>query len=311
MSRTTSSEVIRTMTIGRLARGASVFAIAAVLCPAGGLFAQEPVESAAVAGRLRSADPRERIEAARGLARTGGLTGDERLLQATVAAMNDPVEEVRLYAVTAVAATAYTVENAEASGLLRTAPALIERLHDPAAEVQEAAAQALALLGTPTEATADLLDLVDSGAAPVRRAAIEALARLPHAEGAVRDALVERLRKDPAEAVRGEAANALAALRLIDDEVVNALRKALADPSDYVQQQAIRALGEIGPQAAAAAPELEKLAVNAGSETVRRHAEYALRSIRGERSRVEPRSAPSHVETPPAGSPPAGSPPGR
>lgn len=262
-------------------RWACVLFFAAALCSAAAGPGEQPTDSTALVERLRSDDPEVRVEAAQEAAQTAALVGDEGLIDAMTTAMGDPVEEVRFYAVTAVAAAAYTVEDAESAGLLRASSALIERLGDTSMEVQEAAAQALALLGTPPEATVDLLNLLESSAPAVRRVAVEALGALPSPNAAVGEALIERLRKDPEEAVRGQAARALAAHGLIDEQVVEALRQALADPAEHVRLMVINALASMGPYAAAAVPDLEQLASADESETVRQAAKSALRSIRG------------------------------
>jgi HEAT repeat protein len=281
---------------------------------AGGALAGQPMDRQAVVDALASGEPAVRIEAAARLVEVD-LAHQPRLLRAAVAAMRDSDEEVRFLAVSAVAATAYTADAAPSGAFEPAMNGLIERLNDPADRVRAAAADALALLGTPPRATADLLDAVDtSSSAAVRRAAIGALATLPVVEGAVRDALIETVRSDPESTVRGEAAKALAALRLDDDEAIAALRGALGDRDVYVQQNAAGALGMLGDRAGAAVPDLRALAGRSSDETVRRQVGYALRSILGESAgerevgRPAVRSATVEAEVPaqPAGSPPPG-----
>jgi len=303
----------KTMRTGRLARAAGVLTVVSTVCVAGVAFAGQPMDPQTLVRGLASAEPATRIDAAARLAEVDGLIKQPDLLRAAVAAMGDPEEEVRFLAVSAVAASAYGTDPAKLKVLAPAMSGLIERLDDPADRIKEAAANTLALLGTPPRATADLLGLLDtSSSSAVRGAVIDALARLPVVDGAVRGALIDALRTDADATVRGEAAKAIAAHRLDDAEAVDALRQALGDSDAYVLQNAVRALGMLGDRAAAAVPDLDELAARTDREVVRKQVGYALRSIRGERGgsldREGPtvRSEPMESEAPrqPAGSAP-------
>jgi HEAT repeat protein len=80
--------------------------------------------------------------------------------------------------------------------------------------------------------------------------------------------------------VREGVAHALGELAPKREDVVRALLVAFEDPDDYVRWKAARALGRIGPFAAAARPALEQ-AANAPQETeiVRATARSALEAI--------------------------------
>jgi HEAT repeat protein len=143
--------------------------------------------------------------------------------------------------------------------------------------------------GTPSapEAIAALAEVVRAGAPQRRSSAADALAEFgPTAEAAIPD-LIQMLKENApgknsvAERNAEVAAAALARIAAGTHSVasvITALRDALRPPARGTRVAAIRALGELGPQAAAAIPDIRAL-VQDRESSVRKAASKALESL--------------------------------
>jgi HEAT repeat protein/lysophospholipase L1-like esterase len=141
---------------------------------------------------------------------------------------------------------------------LARVPDLLRLLRSPAAEVRRAAVRALGTAKPSAPTTADALVDVLRGDAheAVRAAAARALGRPSEGgDDGVRAALFDAL-SDPRQAVRWRAAEALAARQLTAERDLDRLASALSSPDSYVRGFASWSLGNLGAAAAPAVPAL-------------------------------------------------------
>jgi HEAT repeat protein len=225
-----------------------------------------------------------------------------------------PHADVRTAAARALTAAVPEAVTAAAPAEGGNAVVLCRALRDPFDEVRAAAALVLRRWGEKGgEAVAALLEALTDGAGRVRHEALAAVAQLgPGFRPELAAALAQALRhKD--EAVRGEAAEALAILGLGGPQTVAALAAALRDRSASVRAQAARSLGHLGtaeavdaltgslrdekvevaraaawalarlgPAARAAVPALRQMRETRQSRHLRHAAAHALSQIEGE-----------------------------
>ncbi|HET8650861.1 MAG TPA: HEAT repeat domain-containing protein, partial [Gemmatimonadales bacterium] len=212
-------------------------------------------------------DPDERVRSeALGLL---GRLGSPDMIAAVEARSGDPEPAVRAAAARALGAGV----GAGADAI----PVLRGLLHDPAPEVREQSARAVAQLELRTLAPA-VRDLLDDPAAPVRRAAAEALGRvddrsgapallaaLAHAPEDLHQSLAEAIgRLDPSLApelanqlaASGDVAGKLGLINALADNSSDAsaptIMRMVEDPSPAVRSAAIQALARIDDEDAAA-----------------------------------------------------------
>ena len=162
-------------------------------------------------------------------------------------------------------------------------PALLEAIKSKNLTLREAAAQALANIGPPPDAEAELLAAVslDDYRTGARKATVEALARVARSEEAVLALAGLLLDKDAQVAKAAE--SALASLGRQASVAVPGLIDCIEEPQGRARSAAARVLGAIGPDAGPAVPVLFGL-LEDENEEVRKAAATAIRSIR--RSRI-------------------------
>ncbi|MGH9804770.1 MAG: HEAT repeat domain-containing protein, partial [Candidatus Acidiferrales bacterium] len=208
----------------------------------------------------------------------------ENVLPSLQKGLKDPSPEVRFYCAVVLAVAAYDDEK-NAIMLSEAAPSLTGALKDDDARVREAAAGALGLVrpSPPSEAVSALVGVLGDREPKVRKAALEALTSVQPIDVELVFAILHAHEDDPSEEVRAEAAKTLARMSANDPDVVWSLTKSLKSSDHFLRQESIRALGKLGPAAAPAIPELEKIAENPTEDrTVRKYASQALRKIKGQ-----------------------------
>ncbi len=202
--------------------------------------------------RLKDDNADARIAAAAGLHVLGDVRGLTALIDETKpltwGAVKSPADELRRMARDAARARA-VLRLGEVAG--NTAKAALESaLQDPAGEVRDAAAVALARLGR-EDVLNQFFEALEDEDAETRA---YALGRLGLVGRAGRDKMLAAV-VDVSTSVRSEAVSGLGAYS--DDEAVAALVKALRDPSGRVRRAAVRSLSRI--QADSSTIALQKL----------------------------------------------------
>jgi len=181
---------------------------------------------------LRSQRWWKRAEAAERL----GLMRSRAAVEPLVAAMNDPVGEVRIRA-------------ARALGIIRGSASirpLVLALTDPSR--WSAIRVAEILIGTGAEAVEELLAAYDSLPHHARISALDVLGRIRSLKAA---GLIRKALKDPSPDIRARAANALG--HVGDPGFAADLTDTLRDPEWPVRAMAAKALGRVGGRSAIAA----------------------------------------------------------
>jgi HEAT repeat protein len=164
-------------------------------------------------------------------------------------------------------------------------PELIKLLKDADPKVQNETLFVLAAIGPKADAAVGpVTELLATADRDVRLTANYALGRLgPAAKSAVPE-LKKELASDD-QMTKVTAVWALLKIEPQDKEIaataVPLLTGALSHPYEFIRVEAAMALGELGPQAAAAAPALEKTSLTDSSEQVRAVALHALEKIKG------------------------------
>lgn len=245
------------------------------------LTAQEEA-SAKLLRDLKSPDAKVREEAAEALAIAEGV--DLAIaLPVLLEAFSDKTSDVRFYAAVVLSKEAYGGEKSAAL-LQEAAGPLAEHLADPDPRVRESLALTFALLqpSVPLTSVPALLGRLKDPVWKVNAYALDALSRVRPVAPPVVEAVVGELKNDQSSTVRGTAARALGTMGDTRREVIDALIAALRDPEPFVRQEAVRALAGIGPAAAAALDELERLGKGAGTdEALRQNVKAAILRIKG------------------------------
>lgn len=218
--------------------------------------------------QLQSPNAQARRSAAETLGNDGGIVSLVKDLKGAIPsllpALKDPDPEVRSRIALALWAIGLS-ENG--TGFLNEAvPAMIEALKDNDPRVRECVAFAIwaVMPQPPVEAGKPLLKLLNDKQKGVERtvqqAALAALGRIKPATPEMVAGVLKLLKED--KDVRGEAMNTLGEFGSSDPEVISALVDFLKDPERFVRQEAVGALGNIGPPACYAATELAKVVEN-------------------------------------------------
>jgi HEAT repeat protein len=231
-------------------RDAAVMALVAAGPPGASAFTEKgvPILVAALADK----NPAIREHAAVALARAGALA--KPAVEALWPLTADPSPNVR--------AAGY--DALRAAGPASAAP-LAKLLTHESADVRARAAEAVSQGGygpIPGSAATDLANALDDEDPAVRGAAADGLSRLGAAAGPAVPKLVALFGKTTPEDLMKPDPLELAAFRAvvgIGEPAVGPLTAALADRNPVVRLQAVAALGEIGPAAKAALPDIEKL----------------------------------------------------
>ncbi|MHC4161512.1 MAG: HEAT repeat domain-containing protein [Planctomycetota bacterium] len=227
--------------------------------------------------------------------------GDEPVLEALLAAVDDPDPEVRAHtvgalvacgvdesAVTALADKSPRVRRSAARSLLESSTlfvdieefptekaetALLPMATDDNVDVRREVWEALAHVAGPATLPAALKALEDSDRV-VRVSGIRSLGRTRAPEAAKR--LIQFLESEDSWARRA-AVNALGVGKFAAG--VGPLTRALGDPDEVLVHNAVDALGEIGPPAAPAVPALERLLETTGDTNLSYDVKKALEKI--------------------------------
>lgn len=237
---------------------------AIVLCGVLPAFAQD--EAAQVAARiaeLSGQDAAKKVAAADALGELGGAA--KAAVPALVKALEDGNIEVRVAAARALGSLGPATKDAVGP--------LTKTLKDSEPKVRGYAAFALGKIGPASApAAADVAVLLTDPSVDIRRAAVTALSEIRPGP----KVMIPILSKVLKDADRSVVLPALHALAELGEAGVPGLTEALADPK--ARYWACLALGEIGPAAKSAAPDLAKLLKEADPE-VRLQASVALGQI--------------------------------
>jgi HEAT repeat protein len=153
-------------------------------------------------------------------------------------------------------------------------PAVRKRLKDKAAPVRLITVQALPRCGK--AAVPALVEALQDEEAQVRAHALDGIARLkPEAKDVLPD-VVRRLKEDPAASVRQ---SALRTLGTLGPDALPPILAALQDRDPTVQNAALKALPQVGPESRRAVGAVKELAATASTPAIRAAAVGALAKI--------------------------------
>lgn len=210
----------------------------------------------------------------------GGSAHLYPLAEATLTALDDGLEDADASVRTACALALGKARSQAATSV----GALVGALEDKDPEVRAAAARALGSIGRAAHETVPRLQkLLKDPSAKVRWGAATGLGEMGIAARPARAALIEATR-DSDGRVRYFALDALAKLKLQPDELMDTIRRALADSNKSARMQGCTLAESFGPKAAPVVPELVKLL---------RHPDYelqlpAIRALSEIGSKAEP-----------------------
>ncbi|MDA1315779.1 MAG: HEAT repeat domain-containing protein [Acidobacteria bacterium] len=199
------------------------------------------------------------------------------------AAIDDPVEEVREQAA-GILGMMLLLRAESRTQLTAFGPFMEGRLAHQTRERRVGALRFIAVTEwrPGLEARAAIITLLNDRHPEIASLAAAALTTAPQMDPEGMNLVLEKLETADGD-VRSRILGTFQYRKVDDPRVVAAYIKALTGTHELLQDQAMEALAELGPKAAAALPELEKLAAHEQDDAVREKARSAISKIRTKR----------------------------
>jgi HEAT repeat protein len=200
------------------------------------------------------------------------------------AAIDDPVEEVREQAA-GILGMMLLLRAESRTQLTAFGPFMEGRL---AHQTREHRVEALRFIAVTEwrpglEARGAIITLLNDRDPEIATLAAAALTTIPRKDPEGMDLVLEKLETTADEDVRSRILRIFQDRKVDDPRVAAAYTKALTGTHESLQDLAMEALAELGPKAAAALPELEKLAAREQDDAVREKARSTISKIRTKR----------------------------